>query len=263
MGAAAGPGAIPDGTMGGRQEGAPLPDGDDHDEYDVSRERARELARDHERSAADRFRELQKLEGEPTDDTLEDLQAERRAELADDRPAGKRLLRQLVWLAVVLVAIVAVAFAAGLWFGRSDEPRAARTLLGDRVETRPEVTDGIADGPAPTSGDTDEEPTCGIRTGPVAPQRQVATIMAGGVVVQYQPSALAEEDVDELEDWAKGYASHLLVAPNPRLDAPVVVTAFRHRMDLQELDTDVLTAFATGYGDAQGPRSQCPITGTG
>lgn len=239
--------------------GPPLPD---HDDYDVSPERARELAREHDRSAADRFRELQRLdEEEPAREALQDAELERLDELRDRPPAGRRLLKQIMWLLIVLLAIVAVAFAAGLWFGRSDEPRAARTLLGDRVQTQSPATDGMDEGPAPTSGTTDADPTCGIRGEPVPPSQQVATIMEGGVIVQYQPAALTDAEIDDLEDWAKGYVSHLLVAPNPRVESPVVATAFRHRMDLEDPDTDVLTAFATGYGDAQGPRHVCPITG--
>lgn len=235
----------------------------DRDEYDVSLERARELARDHERPAADRFRELQQLDGEPDERDLEDLQVQRLQELRGGRSIGRTLLRQGKWLVVALLAIVAMAFLAGLWFGRSDEPRAARTLLGDRAEPQPEVTAGLADGPAPTSGVTDAEPVCGIRSDPIPPDRQVATIMEGGVIVQYQPSTLSDAEVDRISDWAKGYVSHLLVAPNPQIDDPVVATAFRHRMALDAVDTEVLSAFATGYGDAQAPMGSCPITGGG
>lgn len=234
----------------------------DHRDHDASSQRAHELAEDHERSAADRFRELQRLDQGADTGELDDVQ--RRPEDLRERPSvGRRLLGQLRWFVVALVAIVAVAFLAGVWFGRSDEPRAARTLLGERVEPLPEVTDGLAAGPAPTSGVTDAEPVCGIRTRPVDPEQQVATIMQGGVVVQYRPSDLEAGDVSELQDWAKGYVSHLLVAPNPRVAAPVVATAFRHRMDLEGPDTDLLDAFATGYGDAQGPMGECPITASG
>lgn len=247
-----------------RQDDA-LPDRDDDhisaEDYDVSPERARELARDHDRPAADRFRELQDLGGEPDHRQLEDAQIERLAELRDREPTRTRLLRQLAWVAIAFLAIIAVSFLGGLWFGSSDEPRAARTLLGDRVEPQPEVTDGIAEGPAPTSGVTDLDPLCGIVSEPVPPERQVATIMEGGVIVQYQPSAIDDAAIEELEDWATNYVSHLLVAPNPAIDAPIVATAFRNRMPLEEVDTDVLSSFATGYGDAQGPMGRCPITG--
>ena len=238
-----------------------LSDHDDHDEYDVSHERARELARDHDRSAADRFRELQNLDGEPDHQELEDAQLERLAELRDHEPTSKRLLGQLAWVLIAFLAIIAVSFLAGIWFGSSDEPRAARTLLGDRVEPQPEVTEGIAEGPAPTSGVTDLDPLCGIASEPVPPERQVATIMEGGVIVQYRPSVVDDAAVEELAGWAKTYVSHLLVAPNPDIDAPVVATAFRNRMPLEEVDTDVLSSFATGYGDVQGPMGRCPITG--
>lgn len=174
------------------------------------------------------------------------------------------IAQQLRWLALAAVAVVAIGFGAGWLFGQSNTPAASRTLLGPRVATEPQVTATSTPGElpadfaaAPTSGAGAGDPVCGLHDEPVAAADQVATLETGAVIVQYRPADLGGAVPDALRDLVGAHPSHVLVAPNPAIDDPVVVTAWRNRMRLSEVDAELLDAFVTGYRRPQGSPASC------
>lgn len=179
-------------------------------------------------------------------------------------PPGRwgRLGRQLRWLLVVAVGLGVVGFGAGWLFSQTSSPTAARFVLGDQVVTEPDVTEGgepaAGADVAPTSGETGDEPRCGIAPGPLGADAQLATLAAGGTVIQYRPGDAGPAERDGIEALTAEYDSHVLVAPNPELAAPVVATAWQHRLELDEVNVAALRAFVDGYRrpDADGP--SCP-----
>lgn len=215
----------------------------------------------------------------------------------DERSRGRRLWQQVKWLLGATALIVVIAFGAGILFGQSTEGTAARSLLGSRVVTEPEVTvapsvaaagvpdrsgatlsgDATADAEvtsdatptndelpedfavAPTSGRGAGDAVCGVRETPLDAGRQVATLKEGAIIVQYRPGDATPDAMQRLAEFAAGYDSHVLVAPNPDLDTPVVATAFRNRLRLPEVQVSPLETFVTGYRRPQGPAESCPV----
>ena len=153
-------------------------------------------------------------------------------------------VRPVLWGAV---AVVVVALVAGIVFSRTDPQRAATILLGDQVLTEPEGE--VTRGSAPTSGQFDGGPTCGVMTDPVAPEQQVDALAAGVVVVQYRSA----DDAQAVTEALAGRPTEVLVAPNADLDAPVVATAWGRRLRLERVDAPVLQAFVTAHAGI-GPR---------
>lgn len=145
------------------------------------------------------------------------------------------------------LAVVVVALVAGFLFSRTDPQRAAAILLGDQVLTEPEGE--VTSGPAPTSGQFDGGPTCGVVTDPVAPEQQVDALAAGIVVVQYRSA----DDAEAVTGALASRPTEVLVAPNADIDAPVVATAWGRRLRLDQVDAPVLQAFVTAHAGI-GPR---------
>jgi hypothetical protein len=175
----------------------------------------------------------------------------------DALPRRARLRRSLLQLAVATVLVALLALGAGWIFGRVDEPRAARLVLGDEVIV--EEASGDAPGPdpeAPTSGPHRGEPLCGVSEAPLTVEEQVASLASGLVVLQHDPG-LAADDRRGLRELAEGH-DRVVVAPAPGLGAPVVATAWQHRYEQEEVALDRLETFVTGYrGRSPDPRP-CP-----
>jgi hypothetical protein len=174
----------------------------------------------------------------------------------------QRLRRQLRWLLLAALALGVVGFGAGWLFGLTSPPTASRLVLGDQVETEPDVTAGGEPAPgaevAPTSGETDAEPRCGVVDGPVAPEQQLATLAAGGVALQYRPGDVTASERAEIEALVAETDSHVLIAPNPDLPSPVVATAWQHRLELDEANAVALRAFVDGYRRPDPDAPDCP-----
>lgn len=155
---------------------------------------------------------------------------------------------------VATLAVLAVGFGAGWLFGRATPRRAARSLLAEVVTAEPSGGPGRAvTTVAPSSGDPTGPPRCGVRREPVAPGGQVATLAAGGVVVQFRPGAIDPGALERLARLAGDHPDRVLVAPNPRLDAVVTATAWRRRMPLSSVDVGLLETFVTAHAGMRGP----------
>lgn len=162
-------------------------------------------------------------------------------------PEARRPLRHVRPVLWGLVAVVVVGLVAGVVFSRTDPRRAARVLLGERVQTEPEGEATRA--PAPSSGTPAGGPACGVTASPVPVQAQIDALAAGIVVVQYRQ----EDAADGLTRALADRSTRALVAPNADLDAPVVATAWGRRLRLDGVDRQLLRAFVTAHAGI-GPR---------
>jgi drug/metabolite transporter (DMT)-like permease len=100
----------------------------------------------------------------------------------------------------------------------------------------------------PTSGahQPGGQTVTGVQTAPVARPVQVGILEQGGILLQYK--GLSAEEQRRLERQAGG---DVRVAPNPSLPAPVVATAWRHKLTCQGLDVEALKAFVRAYARGQ------------
>lgn len=164
-----------------------------------------------------------------------------------DRSVARRLLTTVRPLLAAGLVVVLVALVAGVVFSRTDPRRAAQLLLGDLVVTEPEGR--VTGGPAPSSGERQAAPTCGIFSAAPDAQVQVDALAGGIVVLQYRDTAAASE----VEAAVSDRTPDVLVAPNPALDQPVVATAWGRRMVLDTPDRQLIRAFVTAHSGI-GPR---------
>lgn len=174
--------------------------------------------------------------------------------------SGGHRIRTLRWFGLAALGTLAVGFGAGTLFGRVDPERAARLVVSEYTVTE----DGPAGaaGPDPTfpvTGPDRGSPACGRSAQPLDPQRQVATVAAGVVIVQHRPEPTADEEA-VLEQLAA--RDRVVVAPNGTLAGAggpaVVATSWRQRMALDRLDADLLDAFVTGHADRAPALEDCP-----
>ncbi|HEV7887158.1 MAG TPA: EamA family transporter [Acidimicrobiales bacterium] len=100
------------------------------------------------------------------------------------------------------------------------------------------TTDPPTSGPHRPVGNT----IVGVQTTPLDKPTQVGVLEGGGVLLQYH--GLSAEEQRRLERQAGG---DVRVAPNPALSAPVVATAWRHKVVCQGLDVEALKAFVRAY----------------
>jgi hypothetical protein len=114
--------------------------------------------------------------------------------------------------------------------------------------------------PTPTSGPyAPEAPICRVFTEPLSPEAAVAILRVGGVVLWYLPGDQAP--VSALTEYAAAFESHVAVAPNPQIGAPIIATAW---LRLKEYDTAaelVEDDFAGVYRMQRGEEGTCPQQG--
>lgn len=172
-----------------------------------------------------------------------------------DRPS---LRRSLGLFALGLLAVAVIGLVAGILYGRGTPQQAAGTLLNDLVvqepfrgdERRPADTDEAA----PTSGDHVGDPVCGAFEEPLDADTQLASLAAGRVLVQFHPKAVTGSELEGLETWFRdGHEREVVLAPNPRIDAPMMATAWMRRLPLRGVETSFLETFVTAYA-GNGPR---------
>lgn len=93
--------------------------------------------------------------------------------------------------------------------------------------------------PAPTSGAHLSGPTpVGAQPSPLPRPVQIAVLEEGHVLVQHRDAPPDERR--RLEALA---GEGVVVSPNPALPAPIVATAWRHRLECKGLDRTALGAF--------------------
>jgi hypothetical protein len=162
-------------------------------------------------------------------------------------------------IAVLLVA----ALVGGVWYLAGSERREASARLGDLVITeaslgRDHVPSTTAD-PAPTSGPHLGPALCGVYFEPLSADEQIHSLEHGSVLFQYREGDVSESEIDQLEDLAREFGSHVTVAPNPQLPTPFVATAWTKRMELPRIDADLARDFAILFRERGPERVDCDV----
>ena len=103
----------------------------------------------------------------------------------------------------------------------------------------------------PTSGAhaSGASPAGGLQPEPLPPPKQVQILEEGRVLVQYRAGEVTPEEVEQLEALA-GANDRLVIAPNDSLPAPVVATAWVHKMLCEDVDSRALATFIEAQGEA-------------
>lgn len=168
------------------------------------------------------------------------------------RPARERLIRPA--LAVLLATGAALAGC-----GDDDDGADALPATGCGEVVRDRVDPGSAvhvlagaDDPGayrtepPTSGPhVPGAAPAGVLDEPLSRPEQVGHLEAGGILIQH--GDLADDDLQVLAVIAG--EPHVAVAPNPDLPAPIVATAWLHRLPCATADREALTAFVGDHRD--------------
>lgn len=192
---------------------------------------------------------------------------ERRAAAARPRQRRKRQerrRRQLKrWGQPAFALVLVGALVGGIWYVVTLERREALARLDGLVSVEPDLgrahVASTTDDPAPTSGPHLAPAFCGVAHEPLTADVQIHSLEHGSVLFQYRPDAASDDDVEALAALAVDFGSHVTVAPNPRLETPFVVTAWRRKMELDAVDLDRAHDFAIAFRERGPERTDCDI----
>lgn len=175
-------------------------------------------------------------------------------------------LRQSLGRFALVASLVAIGGLLAGWSFAKGQPRAAAgAVVADFVETEasrgndPAAADAAL--VAPTSGDHLGAVRCGWSREAISNDDHLATLAAGVVVIRHGP-AITDSDLARLEAFS-GTRDDLLVAPEPRLEVPLVALSWGRRMALPAANLELLAAFHTAsVGIAPDVTDHpCPATG--
>ena len=188
---------------------------------------------------------------------------DRREKTARDRNAqrqkkyvqNKRELTIIKAVAAVVVVGIVAAIGLSVWrWGQDRElnrkPDGVRAYSYAGQQHDPALTDYTLDpdyqGEIPPAGGT-HNPTwqkCGVYDGPVPWQNAVHDLEHGAIWLSYRPD-LPAEDIAKLR--ALGDADEMLVAPEPLLTSPIVLTAWGNQLSLDTYDDATVKRFIRYY----------------
>lgn len=175
-----------------------------------------------------------------------------RIALARKRQQAKR--RKQVLIAIVLL----IALGGATWFGiqRSRGERAAFAAAAEAAGCGP-IESHEDEGQqhlAPNEQYDDYEtnpPTSGphrLQPAPwgsyrEAPEREtlVHNMEHGGIVIFYKD--LADEQIDELDEFADSHVDGVISVPDDQIDKPVAMASWRHSQQCDELNTKAIEGF--------------------
>ncbi len=187
---------------------------------------------------------------------------------AAERAAARRRRRWRI-IAWVAAAVLVVGGAVGFAVVRSQSNARAVRALGvqsfanqgqQHLQAGQDYT--AYNSTPPTSGPHAPTPApCGVSSEPIPNTVQVHDLEHGVVMVQYRPGLDASQ-VQALEALGRSYASHVIVAPYPRLPTPVAATAWTKLMTLDRADAGKLRRFIDRFRQ-HGPEAgvACPSGG--
>jgi hypothetical protein len=182
--------------------------------------------------------------------------AERRAkeEAEQRRKALKARLRKLVLPVLGTIGVFVIAL-----FVMRPPPELLDAVRTDEIEARELAAGEQFDygTPTPTSGPySPGDPVCRVFTEGLAPADAVAILRVGGVVLWHRPDD--EAIAAGLADYARSFESHVAVAPNPDLDAPIVATAWTRLKPYDDVASLVEDDFAGVYRQQRAEDGDCP-----
>src|SRR5262245_24287557 len=161
------------------------------------------------------------------------------------------------WLWLALGAVILVVLVGGLFYlGYREQAVTTTTIEG--VQTFPDPGRGHQDGDldypslVPVGGIHNPEwLNCGIYDEPVRPENAVHSMEHGGVWIAYQPDLPADQ-VEILRNLTRQERSQLgegliVLAPLPGLDVPIVATAWRAQLKLDNASDERLGLFVDRF----------------
>ena len=165
--------------------------------------------------------------------------------------------KRLIYLGVLAVVIVGIVVA--LWPKPLPEVLASVETFSnmgqnhiDPATQTPEYNSDPA-----TSGPHASTPApCGVFRQPIPDVTQVHDLEHGAVAILYQPE-IDPAIRDQLENFARGVGTHILVSPRPGLSDPIVLVAWTRMLRLQELDMEAVQAFYDNFAQ-RGPEVGVP-----
>ena len=100
----------------------------------------------------------------------------------------------------------------------------------------------------PTSGAhrSGNAPASGVLDEPIDPPTQVQVLESGRTLIQFASGEVTPSELEELTALA-GANDKIVVAPSDSLPAPVVATAWVHKMLCEDVDAEALAEFAGGF----------------
>lgn len=87
----------------------------------------------------------------------------------------------------------------------------------------------------------------GVHTEPVPDELQVHNLEDGGVMIQYQPDKTTGEEVAALEQIFKEKGGHIVVAPYPKMEYKIALTAWTRLLKIDSVDRAQIDAFIQAY----------------
>ena len=163
--------------------------------------------------------------------------------------------RMPTWAWFVLVGVGAAALVLGLFYLDAQSLRGGvnvtRGIRGAKVLSDPGAghLEGEIDYPVPVPAGGPHNPVwqnCGIYDEPVRAENAVHSLEHGAVWITYDP-ALPEEQVEELRNLVRQERARLrtfyILSPHPDLPAPIVATAWRAQLELEDAFDDRLLTF--------------------
>lgn len=171
---------------------------------------------------------------------------------------------------ILISLAVVVGIAGGLWWLYTID----QSLAGDRVEQvaarHIEQTGCQVDSTTipPTSGchSSDWEHSWGVQDSPVPDERQVHNLEHGGIMVQYRPDPVPGTSGDYIEDLRlfietlrqDGKYCKVVLAPYPRLQEAIALTAWGWILHLDEFDAQKIKQFIDDHIGREGPEATAP-----
>ncbi len=170
-------------------------------------------------------------------------------------PQQRSKTQPWVWLASG--GVLAVLLVAGLFYLGTRQSSALTSDI-EGVVILPDMGAGHQEGDL---HDDDEVPAggahnsawqnCGIYAEPIREENIVHSLGHGAVWISYQPD-LPEDQVETLRQLIRSERSRqreplILLAPKPILDAPIVATAWRVQLELNNANDERLGAFVNEY----------------
>lgn len=162
-----------------------------------------------------------------------------------------------IWIWFASGGLLAVLLIGGLFFLGNMQPPALTSDI-EGVVILPDIGAGHQEGDihdeheVPAGGVHNSAwQTCGIYDEPIREENVVHSLEHGAVWIAYQPE-LPEDQVETLRQLVRSERSRqseplIVLAPKPELESPIIATAWRVQLELENANDERLTAFVDEY----------------
>lgn len=198
--------------------------------------------------------------GAPLSKSAEERKAKREAARQERMAAAKKRQQAKRRKQILISIVVLVALGAAVFYGieRSRGERAAFAAAAEEagcgdIESFP---DELEEKPHLAANETFDDyktnpPTSGVHRGQTAPwgsyreapdhETLVHNLEHGGIIIHYKD--LSDEQIDELDAFADSFVDGVISIPNPEIEEPIALAAWRHMQECEELNTKAIEGF--------------------